>query len=178
MQLHASNRMHRKHRVCTPKMHRNYTPNPTPTHTREKSFEFSGLVLASAGHVRERLTPARSDRDQRAAAHTCLLSGAAPMPLRMSALVHSSRCTKSSRSRSRGGIEHHLNNFLSGRTDPSCKLARLRGRSSEERSYRTSLVPPCPLGGESMTAPRSQVSRCAGGASCSATTSSLQRHAR
>ena len=89
---------------------------------RGKSLEFSGLALASAGHVRERLAPARSDRDQRAAAHTCLLSRGAPMPLRMSALVHSSRCTKSSRSRSRGGIQHHLNNFLSGRTDPSCTL--------------------------------------------------------
>ena len=112
----------------------------TPAHMRGKSFEFSMLAWAGAGHVRARLPPPRSDRDQRAAAHTCLLSGGAPMPLRMSALVLSFRCTKSSRSRSRGGIEHHLNNFLSGRTDPSCTLARLRGGSSEARSYRTSLV--------------------------------------
>ena len=62
------------------------------------------------------------------------------MPLRMSALVLSSRCTKSSRSRSRGGFQHLPNNFLSVRIDPSCKLARLRGGSSEGRSYRTSLV--------------------------------------
>ena len=107
---------------------------------RAKSFEFSGLTWASAGDVQERLTPARSDRDHRAAAHTCILSGAAPMPLRMSALVHSSSGTKSSRSRSLGGFQHLLNNFLSGRTDPSCTLERLRGCSCEERPYRTSLV--------------------------------------
>ena len=112
----------------------------TPAHVRAKSRGFSGLAWASAGHVRACLTPARSDRSERAAAHTCILNGGAPRPLRMSAVVLNSRCTKSRSDRSRGGLQHLPNNFLSARIDPSCKLARLRGGSSEARSYRTSLV--------------------------------------
>ena len=94
----------------------------TPAHMRGKSFEFSGLSLASAGHVRGRLSPARIDQTHRAAAHTCLLSGRAPMPSRMSALVLNSRCIKSRWDRSRGGFQHLQNNFLYVRTDPSCTL--------------------------------------------------------
>ena len=116
----------------------------TPAHMRAKSREFSGLAWASAGHVRGRLTPAISDRDQRAAAHTCILSSGAPMPLRMSAVVLNSRCIKSRRDRSRGGFQHLPNNFLSARIDPSCKLKRLRRGSCEGRSYRTSLVVAAP----------------------------------
>ena len=112
----------------------------TPAHMRAKSRGFSGLAWASAGHVRACLTPARSDRSDRAAAHTCILSRGAPRSSRMSAVVLSSRCTKSRSDRSRGGLQHLPNNFLSLRIDPSCKLARLRGGSSEGRSYRTSLV--------------------------------------
>ena len=111
-----------------------------PAHMRAKSREFARVAWASAGHVQARLPPPRSDRSHRAAAHTCLLSRGAPMPLRMSALVHSSRCTKSRRDRSRGGFQHLPNNFLSARIDPSCKLKRLRRGSCEGRSYRTSLV--------------------------------------
>ena len=94
----------------------------TPVHMRGKSLEVSGLSLASAGHVRGRLSPARIDRCGRAAAHTCLLSGRAPMPSRMSALVLSSTCIKSRPHRSRGGFQHLPNNFLYVRTDPSCTL--------------------------------------------------------
>ena len=72
----------------------------TPAHIRAKSRGFSGLDWASAGHVRGRLPPPRSDRSDRAAAHTCILSRGAPMPLRMSALVLSSMCIKSRWNRS------------------------------------------------------------------------------
>ena len=92
----------------------------TPTHMRGKSFPWARLAWASAGHVRARLSPARSDRSDRAAAHTCILSGGAPRSSRMSAVVLSSRCIKSRRDRSRGGFQHHPNNFLCVRIDPSC----------------------------------------------------------